>query len=649
MNRCLALLVVLAVAILAPSLCRASVAVEEEEVVFKFAGVEAGRVFLAGDFNGWNPTIDLMVKGEAGFEIRLYLLPGRYRYRFVVDGVSTRDPDNPCLDAEGNSCFTLLQRDGSLEVILAETAGGAPSGSEKTRMTPSVRIDAAATDGAASLFSAWGIQGVVEERLDADLAVGLTEEFSEGNEGRGESFLLRSLASYRFERGALSAFARPSEAIDLGDTIGLIGAVGPFRYPVSLFSRGVAFEGTLPLGIEGRFIYASRLRGYCSGLEGSADSSDIFSRRDFVDSDIYGLRLGAKIKNADVRYLFREDRRPKYGAWRFPASGDDFYDGFERDEFQGFSLSIPGEGDVVLDGELLFGRSFLSATGRLFENAEGRADIEDVSREREWEHGRRFSVGVSRAGARLRTGMRLAQTTLEGDRAARGGRPDGSRTSLGGNIVFGHSSHSIALAGKVEQYSFSNTGTIFWLARTNFWLDGDELTYDLVPFLSSRGIYELTFSWSRNHEPLGGLPWGKGLRLSTIQRGDASGGGPFFREIRFTSGVGIHPRLTFLLDMRGASYRYPGITRDFVDAFLSLHAKVTKSLWCAVGTGVNPYGFDRWLYTFSDHGREDYLYGRGVFRALAAGGETAAMRALIGAEDALADDWAVTFEAGFTF
>jgi len=649
MKRCLALFIFFAVAILAPALCRASVAVEEEEVVFRLAGVEAERVYLAGDFNGWNPTIDLMVKGGAAFEIRLYLLPGTYRYRFIADGVPMRDPDNPCLDAEGNSCFTLQQRDGALELIRVETGGVARAGFAKTRVAASVRIDAAATDGAASLFSAWGIKGVVDDRIDVDLAAGLAEEFSEGDRGRGESFLLRSLASYRFERGALRAFARPSTTIDLGDMIGLVGTVGPFRYPVSLFSRGVAFDGTLPLGIEGRFIYANRLRGYRSGLEETADSSDIFSRRDFTGSDMYGLMLGTKVTNAIVRYLFREDRRPKAGYWRFPASNGDFFAGFERDEFQGASLSLPGEGGVVLDGELLFGKHFLSATGRLFEDAEGHADLEDVAREAGWEHGRRFSIGVSRAGARLRSGIRFAQTTLEGDRAARGGRPDGSRTSLGGNLAFGESSRSIDLAGKVEQYSSANTGAIFWLARTNFWLDGDELTYDLVPFLFSREIYELTLSCAWNHEPLDGLPWGKGIRLSMTRRGDVSGGGPLFREIHLASGVGVHRRLTFLLDMRGASYRYPGIRRDFVDAFFSLHGRLTKSFWCAVGTGVNPYSFDRWLYAFSDHGREDYLYGRGVFRALAARGETASMRALMEAEDALADDWVVTFEAGFTF
>ena len=91
------------------------------------------------------------------------------------------------------------------------------------------------------------------------------------------------------------------------------------------------------------------------------------------------------------------------------------------------------------------------------------------------------------------------------------------------------------------------------------------------------------------------------------------------------------------------------IGRDFVDAFLSVRGSLRKGLWCAVGTGVNPYAFDRWLYAFSDHGREEYLMDRGVFRALAANGEAVSMKALLDAEESLADDWVVTFEAGFTF
>jgi hypothetical protein len=187
------------------------------------------------------------------------------------------------------------------------------------------------------------------------------------------------------------------------------------------------------------------------------------------------------------------------------------------------------------------------------------------------------------------------------------------------------------------------------LSLRDGWLDGDELSYDLIPFLSSRGIYEMTLSCAWNREPLGESPWGKGLRLEMTQRAEAAGEGSIFREIHLAGGVAVHPRATFLLDMRGASYGYRGIERYFVDAFMSVHGSITKSLWCALGTGVNPYSFDRWRYAFSDHGREDYLLGRGIFRTLAARGEEASLKALIDAEEALADEWVVTFTAGFTF
>ncbi|MGD1047698.1 MAG: glycogen-binding domain-containing protein [Candidatus Krumholzibacteriaceae bacterium] len=649
MRRFLALIVPFALGVLAAGACRSSVVVQEEEVVFRTARIDSGAVFLVGDFNGWNPTIDLLVKGAAGLEIRLYLLPGTYHYRFVASGASTRDPDNPCVDAQGNSCFTLVQRDGALEVTYAESAGGARAGSSKMRVTPLARVELLADKDEMSLFSSAGIKGVIDKRIDADLAVGQVEEFSEGKKGNGESFLLRALASYRLDRGALRAFTRPSGAIDLGDSLALIGAVGPYRYPVSLFSRGVELEEKFPIGLETRFLYLSRLRGYVSGLEGAPDSSSLFSERDYVDSDIYGLRLGAKINGATIRYLFREDRVAKAGLWRFPGFGGDLYHGFERDVFQGFSLSLPGEGGVSLDGELLFGKSYLSATGKSVEGEDGAADLTDVSLEAEREHGQRFSLGVSRTGKRLHAGLAFAQTTLEGDPAGRGGRPDGSRTSLCGRFDFGDPSRSIGLSGKVEQYSALNTGSTFWFGGSNFWLDGDEIAYDLIPFLSTRELYEVKLSGAWNVSPAGDCPWGTGLRLEMVQRGDASGAGPLFREAHIASGVAVEERLTLLLDMRGTSYRYGEIDRDFVDAFLSLRGSITKSLWCAIGAGVNPYGFDRWLYSFSGHGREDYLYERGLYRTLGSRGEAASMNALMDAEEALAEDRVVTFEAGFTF
>ena len=48
---------------------------------------EAKRVFLAGDFNQWDPSVRPMAKSRDGtFRARLKLAPGQYEYKFVADG-----------------------------------------------------------------------------------------------------------------------------------------------------------------------------------------------------------------------------------------------------------------------------------------------------------------------------------------------------------------------------------------------------------------------------------------------------------------------------------------------------------------------------------------------------------------------------------
>ena len=54
---------------------------------------DAKKVFLAGDFNQWNPQVNRMTKSKDGsFRARMKLPPGEYRYKFVVDGVWFNDP-----------------------------------------------------------------------------------------------------------------------------------------------------------------------------------------------------------------------------------------------------------------------------------------------------------------------------------------------------------------------------------------------------------------------------------------------------------------------------------------------------------------------------------------------------------------------------
>ncbi|HVT89905.1 MAG TPA: AAA family ATPase [Tepidisphaeraceae bacterium] len=71
-----------------------------EEVVFAAKFSEAKKVLIAGDFNNWLPMSTPMSNQRAGvWRMSLPLPPGRYRYRFVVDGKWTTDPNNQYVEA----------------------------------------------------------------------------------------------------------------------------------------------------------------------------------------------------------------------------------------------------------------------------------------------------------------------------------------------------------------------------------------------------------------------------------------------------------------------------------------------------------------------------------------------------------------------
>ncbi|RMH04952.1 MAG: hypothetical protein D6702_01820 [Planctomycetota bacterium] len=72
------------------------------------AGAEG--VFLAGSFNGWNPTATPMSRGGDGvFRVTVPLQPGRWLYKFVVDGRDWYpDPRNPEREDDGHSGFNSV-------------------------------------------------------------------------------------------------------------------------------------------------------------------------------------------------------------------------------------------------------------------------------------------------------------------------------------------------------------------------------------------------------------------------------------------------------------------------------------------------------------------------------------------------------------
>lgn len=71
----------------------------EHGVAFVVAAAGARSVRLAGDFNEWNPDrTPMQPLRDGAYFARLPLGPGRYRYRYVIDGQWLRDPANPYME-----------------------------------------------------------------------------------------------------------------------------------------------------------------------------------------------------------------------------------------------------------------------------------------------------------------------------------------------------------------------------------------------------------------------------------------------------------------------------------------------------------------------------------------------------------------------
>lgn len=73
--------------------------VTREGVMFTLEAPAAGRVQLAGDFNGWALDGNEMSSTGGIWRTTVKLPPGRYRYRYVVDGSWQNDPSNPLIEA----------------------------------------------------------------------------------------------------------------------------------------------------------------------------------------------------------------------------------------------------------------------------------------------------------------------------------------------------------------------------------------------------------------------------------------------------------------------------------------------------------------------------------------------------------------------
>ena len=82
----------------------------KQAVTFTVHADKDKAVYVAGEFNEWNPTAKKMAyKARKGiYEATLNLKPGTYQYKYVIDGVWCADPENAEAVANDQGTFNSV-------------------------------------------------------------------------------------------------------------------------------------------------------------------------------------------------------------------------------------------------------------------------------------------------------------------------------------------------------------------------------------------------------------------------------------------------------------------------------------------------------------------------------------------------------------
>ena len=83
---------------------------QPKAVEFTVHAEKGKEVYLAGEFNKWDPTAKKMAyKAKAGvYAATVKLLPGDYQYKFVIDGTWCADPENTNSVANDQGTFNSV-------------------------------------------------------------------------------------------------------------------------------------------------------------------------------------------------------------------------------------------------------------------------------------------------------------------------------------------------------------------------------------------------------------------------------------------------------------------------------------------------------------------------------------------------------------
>jgi hypothetical protein len=628
-----------------PEPAYASIEVDEEEVVFRLEDMGAAKVFLTGDFNNWNTKMDGMVRRGGAWELRLYLIPGKYRYMFVVDGQLMPDPDNPNRDADGNTFFIFVEEEGRYSIVYEATRSGKRKIEEI--YDPYGAMTAAATEEHGLFTASAGVDGQIDGSLKGNVLVGA--EYETTAEDPVKAYLLRARGEWVTERFSLGAFHR-SGRIGFDDPLSLFTDVGPYAYPLDLFCRGAEVSAGWRDALEGRLFFANRIDGYGPWIE------NYWYRQKYVswepeDRDMIGASLGGSFWAVHLEYLYRHDRGPI--VWEWEDDDGTVLVGPETRTSHGLLLEIGKDGWPALKAQFLTGITRFSACSAIPPEAQGPG--KDASGyDREWEEGYRALAEISWSRGPFIGLLNWKRTTIERNPELLGSSEywdDARMDVFDAGVKYGTGKLNADLdIGLIDFSGSRGVGRTFWLQGWNFWLDGSMLRTGLLQFLDSKRIWGASLTIEEGGvDPIPGpyrlegtisarYDWDSELSRSIIE---ISGG----KGVRIGSYLSIHT------DIRYVTYsdeRWVGDS-GFLDFWAGVRGDLGGTGWASLGIGVAPHRFDRWYFDFTGDGRESYLLDQGLFMWVEPDNGQYLIEELGKAEKSLSEEWRLSFEGGFSF
>ncbi len=623
-------------AVLSVGAARGEVRIVEGEVIFSIRAPEAKDVFLVGDFNNWNPTYEKMQKAGDVFEVALYLLPGTYRYKYVVDGKWMTDPDNPPARASEGSPLELREKAGTLVF-------GAGEESEKEaeeKIEPSLRYIGAflLDDGKTSANQALDVWvSHTGKNVDAKVDFKTTGDTWDVSPLRAEILFDRGYVDLKLGGAAVKGFENDTIWTS-SDPYHLVGRVGIYDYSAGYQRHGFAVETPPILKTSIRGLYCDRIGGRsgppptieAEALEDFAASTGpdtTIYRYDnvFEDEDTWALEFVADAGSLDLGYAMRWNRglHPGIvadvtrGATDFEAllqTTREFWNadaGWLRYEIRPRFAALAGFGRATADI-----RTGTSSTAS-FEDPEDLRIAQataTLDQRIPLQTSTRWTVGLEFGAASSRVRASYTWSEFEFDRGVyRPASADVNEVSV--DAGYARSDWRTTATFVYLDQSYGGTPDDFhaFTPAKNFWLDDRDLLTisNMVAFdLERSTLLEAALHWNEDalSSPPAGNPLSAAAVLAAGLRSRDFLGAVEYAFTRLTVDLGLPRRLYAQWDTRVA--RYDKDSWDLEGTFLATYVEGGfRNEWLdlSLGIGLDPVVLDRVVNEYRDNGREEYL------------------------------------------